>query len=501
MSDPTPDRLAPPPRRPAPDALRQRIADELEGERDRRGRLRFVPVVALAAAATVVAVTALGASMGSRPTTAEPAGTASPATTSAPASPSDPSTAASASPAGSTGLDLDARVLSDAQIASIWKDCRALIGKKARGWPAPEPLYAKQERWAGLTGPGTNESRLLIVNVPGIGMQECLAEASGSSEDIGGDEPTAKVPVRQLDSGDYTSECNPESTATEQVRVLFRVASSVALGRVRLIDDGRHGPWQTSAAMGGFVNINLGLLGKDTYRAGVTAEFEFFDREGRRVEIQPAGPKGTATTMSLTQEIETCGDLVPRNGPTPEVNDPPKNPDVGQDMCTALAVRADQLTKAGRAGWTSMLQVSVDQGWGGVFAKDGRRFACSLAPTREVSAVVADKRSLARSSFFFAVNPIAATDGASFWAAGRVPADVTAITYVLPGGVEVPAALGEDGHWMAMYAVNGRDLDVGDVADWKPVQVLIVRTGDETPIRYEIPFDDETMCNQVSHGC
>ena len=64
----------------------------------------------------------------------------------------------------------------------------------------------------------------------------------------------------------------------------------------------------------------------------------------------------------------------------------------------------------------------------------------------------------------------------------------------------MPATIGADGSWMAMYSVDGRDLADGNTADWPPVQVTITRTSG-APISYRIPFEDKTMCNQVSHGC
>ena len=150
--------------------------------------------------------------------------------------------------------------------------------------------------------------------------------------------------------------------------------------------------------------------------------------------------------------------------------------------------------------WSSRLVVTEESTWGAVLTKGTQRYACSLAPSREVSAIVPDKASTARSSFWFAVNPIDATDGTSFWAAGRVPADVTSITYRLPGGVTVPADLSPTGHWMVMHHVDGEDLSSGKVSTWDPVQVRITLGSGEV-IRYEIPFNAKTMCNQISHGC
>jgi hypothetical protein len=114
--------------------------------------------------------------------------------------------------------------------------------------------------------------------------------------------------------------------------------------------------------------------------------------------------------------------------------------------------------------------------------------------------VVPDKRTTAESGFWFAVNPIDANGGSSFWASGRVPAEVTSITYVLPSGDKVPAVISAEGYWMAMYHVDGKDLAAGSVSTWDPVRVSIKRSSG-APITYPIPFNEHTMCNQVSHGC
>jgi hypothetical protein len=74
---------------------------------------------------------------------------------------------------------------------------------------------------------------------------------------------------------------------------------------------------------------------------------------------------------------------------------------------------------------------------------------------------------MAASAFRFAVNPIDPTEGSAFWAAGRVPTDVTGISYVLPAGVLVPATISADGYWIAMYHVDGRDLADGNADDWE----------------------------------
>ncbi len=38
-----------------------------------------------------------------------------------------------------------------------------------------------------------------------------------------------------------------------------------------------------------------------------------------------------------------------------------------------------------------------------------------------------------------------------------------------------------------------------NTADWKPLKVSLVRNGRTTT--YTIPWTEETMCNQINHGC
>ena len=101
-------------------------------------------------------------------------------------------------------------------------------------------------------------------------------------------------------------------------------------------------------------------------------------------------------------------------------------------------------------------------------------------------------------SFYFAENPIEATGGSSLWAAGRVPSDVSAITYRLPGNRDVAARIENDGYWMMMFHTDG-DLAEGGVQDWPPVVVTITRPSGTQ--RITIPFTEKTSCRQVTHGC
>lgn len=133
---------------------------------------------------------------------------------------------------------------------------------------------------------------------------------------------------------------------------------------------------------------------------------------------------------------------------------------------------------------------------------DGRNLVgCSLYPTEEVSPFMPDTPALRKSAFFFAISPIGATGASSLWAAGRVPTDVSRITYRLPGGRQVPATIDDDGYWMVKHhSAPGEDIGSEDNSqDWPPVVITVTRPSGTQ--RYTIGFTEETRCRQVSHGC
>ena len=113
--------------------------------------------------------------------------------------------------------------------------------------------------------------------------------------------------------------------------------------------------------------------------------------------------------------------------------------------------------------------------------------------------MVADTDTVNQSAFHFALNPIPVTDGESLWAAGRVPRDVTGISYRLPGGRDVAATINGAGYWMLKDHKAAPGITGGDVNDLPPVEVTISRaSGKQT---FTLKFSEQTMCNQVSHGC
>ena len=146
----------------------------------------------------------------------------------------------------------------------------------------------------------------------------------------------------------------------------------------------------------------------------------------------------------------------------------------------------------GSPGWL----VSTRQEWGAVLSDGTKLLGCSLYPTKEISPFSADRRTTGRSSFYFAHNPIEATGGSSLWAAGRVPSDVSAIAYRLPGKRDIAAKIEDDGYWMVMFHTDSELAD-GRVQDWPPVVVTITRPSGTQ--RITIPFTERDLCRQVTH--
>ncbi len=491
----------PPPRRPAPDQLRQRIENEL-ARAERGRRLALAPVVALVAAAAVVIAAVLGVTAYRQASTAEPATTVSPS----PATPSAPGTMSSTpstdpTDSGPQTLDLDVRAMSDSETANVRKSCLGQADADLGPGSDAKPAYTRWVRRAGLTGPTWSQAQALILADQNA-LWDCADGGYSGPSVLGSTRPTTAVPVVEVpDFGGAGGTCVHRSNDIMTSENLFEVGDAVAQGRIRLNEGDQHGPWQTLTPSGGYLYLSAALIGADAWRRSITLDYEFLDAAGKRLTVQPYGERGTPTAQRVSEEFGTCGDAmarIPRQDPTSLK--PPASDAAGAKACVKLAKQSSSGGEVSVSGWRRALVLSGSS-WGAVLVKGDRRFACSLAPTREVSAVVSDKRSTATSSFWFATNPIDATEGASFWAAGRVPANVTGITYVLPGGVRVPATIAADGHWMAMYSVDGKDLAPQEnTADWDPVKVTITRSSG-APIMYTIPFDDKTMCNQVSHGC
>ena len=278
------------------------------------------------------------------------------------------------------------------------------------------------------------------------------------------------------------------------------MGDGVATARMRLMIGTDPGPWQTVEPTDGLAHFSFGVEGDDAESRAVSTEFQFLDQRGHRLTIQPYGPRNTPTTTALKPPVSTCADMLDRvHKPKPLKR--PTSDQAGVSTCLNLAKAQaeEQDLPFKRARWTSRLTVSTPQEWGAVLSDGKHRIGCSLFPTKEISRLVPDSDAIRASTFHFALNPIASPGGESLWAAGRVPADVTAISYRLPGNHEVAATISASGYWMVKDHRSDPGYGEEKVDDWPPVVVTVTRpSGTST---FTLKFSEETMCNQVSHGC
>jgi hypothetical protein len=499
MSDP----LLPPPRRPAPEHLRDRIASDLDRAAGRRFRVRYL--AAPAAAAALVAIIVLGASTFSGHRTTQPA-TPSPApvstgpsVTQTPDAPRPRRSATTTAPVPAAPLDLDVRAMTEQEINRDRTSCAAVEQSPGRV-SDPTAQYARIQHPASVDGPSSTQVRMLVDQ----DADQTVSCQNGSDPDSGGGSadglarPTTSVPaVEVADFGTVQGDCATRASSEVTTSELYAVADPVATGRIRINRGKEAGPWQLTTPLDGLVSFPIALTGDDAWTVPLSFDVEFLDRDGKRVTIQPHGATGTKTTKRQTTAIETCSSL--QRQPEPTITRPGSTAD-GKADCLAMATDGDPEGGSFPArSWKTELVVSTKTEWGAVLSDGKRRFGCSLYPTREVSRVTVDSSALSTASFFFALNPIAANDGVSLWAAGRAPQDVSKITYALPGDRSVVAQIAEDGYWMLKYHVDGAELAPGSTSDWPAVVVTVERSsGTRT---YRIPFTEESMCNQVSHGC
>ncbi|MET1004383.1 MAG: hypothetical protein ABWX96_02475 [Propionibacteriaceae bacterium] len=512
MSEP----LLPPPRRPAPQELRDRIASDLDRTSGRRFRVRYL--AAPVAAAALVAVTVLGVSTLSGQRRAEPAtptpvatstdptqtptSSPTPTPTQTPA-PTPETPRASESPSAPKSLpatlqNLDVRPLTKTEIA---RDATACASSDSSPGHVADPTsqYARVQRRAGVDGPGS-EVRVLVDQDADltVACQNGTDPETGGGSTDGLARPSRAVPAVEIaDYGTTLGDCEDRDASLVTTSDLYAVDDTVALGRIRLNRGKTKGMWQLTTPLNGLVYFPVALTGNDAWTIPMSFDVQFLDHNGKRVTIQPHGAKGTQTTETQTTYVDTCTQLQAHEE---EEIKPPKSDAAGAATCRDLAAEADSDgTSFTASRWKAELVVSTTTEWGAVLSDGTRRFGCSLFPTEEVSRLSADSTSLTAKAFYFAQNPIDATAGASLWAAGRVPQDVTKISYRLPGDRDVAATIDRDGYWMVKYHVDGADIAEGNVSTWDPVVVTVTRPGET--LTYRIPFTEKTMCNQISHGC
>jgi hypothetical protein len=286
--------------------------------------------------------------------------------------------------------------------------------------------------------------------------------------------------------------------------VLFAVGEDVTIGRTRINLGSSRGAWQTSRPDRGMVNFRLVLDGAETRIKPASMDFEMLDRRGDRVTIlrnDKTGGPDTGKTARL--DIFNCVDFEKMIARLKPVTRPkrPVNDEAGITTCLELVKEsATNLNVSFGTKWKPRLVISTKQEWGAVLSDGSNLVGCSLFPTKEISPFSPDTGTVAKSSFYFAVNPIGSTPAASLWAAGKVPTDVSAISYRLPGGRDVAATIDNNGYWMLMYNSGTTPIaDGSNVADWEPVEVTVTRPGGTK--KFSISFTEETMCRQVSHGC
>ena len=497
------DLTTPPPRRPAPERLHARIADELadaDRRRSRRGAVLAPVAAALVLVAGVAGVAGAGRLGGQRDLvpaqspTAVPSATTTAGTTPAPTP--APSVSATERPPTVTAEPMTA-----AQIRRDTARCLTL----APGETDPPPrrgtlrtTYAAVQPLV-TTGGRSSTQRVLFLQ-DDAGLLQCVDGSrygwqSRSREVV----PTAAVPAVQVPNtgGGTSASCGAAADSQVDSDVLLAVdEDAVAAARISQVSDGRVVQTVDVPVSGPFLYAGLRWAGAAA-RAPMSFRVELHDARGRTLAVQPYGAVGTGPARRLTFPLQSCADAEERaKAYRPEPVTRPSSDRAGLASCRRLVAKSDQTFDTSRA--RAVVTVSEPDEWGAVLTDGSRYLGCSLFPTREVSASrsVTDS-STAQSRFHWALNPVV-PEGESLWAAGHLPG-VTAVTYRLPDGTDVPATTGPDGYWMVKARTSTTFDREEDVDDWAPVVVSVVRDG--ATRRYSIPWTAASMCHQVSHGC
>lgn len=501
MSDPI---LTPPPRRPAPPELRQRIQPQLEAAR--RPRRRPWAIVVPVAAAGLLVSGALGARSLTGDTDAVPAAT--PTASAGPARPpspsptptptSTPSATPSAKPVPAT---LPSRVMTKAEIKADLARCTA-----PDTTPGAQPL-PRRGRWRtqlAVVVPvveypaGAAKSVRMLIAYDEVGTQECV----DGRADTWSSGPPAEARLDQrgpaliLTSSGGGIECNSaDRTGRIETGTAYRVPDRVERVRVTLRSDGAVARVVDLLPAGGQSAVLARWSGAAAW-AETDASVQMLDRAGRTVPI--ANDAGRAASRDAWGRGTNCAEVTERRKP-PVVRRP------ASDAAGVTACRREISGYLGESGASfdvtdaeAVVSVTTSALWG-VVLSDGRRFVgCSRFPTTEISDVRSGRGSAtSKSTFSWAHNPIG-EQGETLWAAGRLPG-VESITYRLPDGQQVPATIGSGGHWLVMARTATAFDTEQNVSDWAPVVVEVTVKG--TTTTHRIPWTEESGCNQVSHGC
>lgn len=499
-----PDLGTPPDPRPAPHRLLERIEADLD--RTGGGQRRAVRVVAPIAAASLLAAGVFGAFQISDSASA-PAPADSPA--------SSPTAANSSAPTPAPTPDdvtEDVRPMTEAEISKDLGACEADLD-------APEGEEQPHEgewevRYAMVRDQAPHGESTHLILSDEVGMMSCVdGENYGWTRHY---EATDRTPSQGrsgaqtvLPNAD-TSSCDPEGSSPDDALIshrMFAVTENVANVRARFVVDGVENPWTTTAPDHGHAVVRATATGDETQGEKAIVEVQLLDADGEALETDyydgGDSERHLKTGTTASTEEPTCtkqpkGPFGP-HGETYE-NPPaelPADDEAGVADCRDQLFDAyDDEVERDYAAWQEVTVVSTDDAWGAVLHDGNDLIGCSRYPSVEVGNPASDRPSTDKDSFHFALQT-APDDRETLWAAGRVPDDVTAITYALPNGDEAEAVI-TDGYWMVMYS-NDEPLGTGDPTTWDPLRVSVTSTTET--LTHEIEFTPETMCNQASHGC
>lgn len=326
MSDP----LLPPPRRPAPAQLRERVLADLRQAPSHRVRPRHL-VLPAAAAAAVTAVVVGVSSLGGHSSIA-------PAQTASPAPPSTSASAPKPTPTPKAPVNLDIRSMTKAEIAADTKSCRVVDKGDTEPIPQrgkPKALFAMVQSVGGLSGASSKQIRM-VLSADDVGVWTCEdgSNTEWSADGLDDAGTSGAVPAAEVPNyGGTSASCggtDPQATSTE----LFAVRDKVKTSRMRMIKGKSAGPWMTATPYEDYVHFIFRVRGEDARAKNVSVQFQFLGADGRPVTMQPYGPRGTKTTSTYTTKVETCTDLPGRHKPRALTR--PKSNQAGVATCLKM---------------------------------------------------------------------------------------------------------------------------------------------------------------------
>jgi len=496
--------FTPPPRRPAPDELRQRIATDLLSARNRssrRGRVLAPVAAALVLVAGVGGVLGTGRLNGQhelvpvdQPSPTPTISTTTPSTTPTP----KPSPSAPSSVQPET---LPRQAMSAAQKRRDTKSCLEVEGDN----PPPRQgqlrtRYAVEQPL--IANSSSPDQRVLFLE-DDLGQYECVdGVQSGwhalSSSDSGATAGVAGSEVPNTGGGssascDVAEKSRVDSSVLLQVdeqRVdVVRVTLYSNRSAVRIVDLPVDGPT---------LYVGTRLSGAAA-RLPMSFRVELHDDQGRVLPVQPYGASGTKPAKKLTFTLYSCADQEEdQEEDQPKPLTRPRSDRAGVAACLKMVEEnGEQGLDVDQA--KAEVTISTPTEWGTVLSDGTHHLGCSLYPTREISASAPTSSSIttSRKLFSWATNPIV-PEGESLWAAGYLPG-ATTITYTLPDGTTAAAKISPDGYWMVKAQTPTSFAREDNLSSWEPVRVAVTRNGRTTS--YAVPWTLESMCHQISHGC